>query len=171
MDRTSPFIEKFLDLKLAMPLGPGAPAAAGVRLLENVPLADIFAPHRVVHDEYAQACWAGLWLLANELDRSHRVSQDLPTQEGSFWHAIMHRREPDAWNSKYWWRRVGNHPVLRELADRAPTEGYAYSNPAAFVDFVENVRGTQSADEEIAVRVQYLEWRLLFDYCYQRAIS
>jgi hypothetical protein len=28
-----------------------------------------------------------------------------------FWHAIMHRREPDAANSKHWWRQVGTLPV------------------------------------------------------------
>ncbi|GIW98077.1 MAG: hypothetical protein KatS3mg111_1410 [Pirellulaceae bacterium] len=58
---------------------------------------------------------SALWLLAGELDRSHRISQQFDSPEGSFWHAIMHRREGDYSNSKYWFRRVGNHPVLEEL--------------------------------------------------------
>ncbi len=59
---------------------------------------------------------AGLWLLAGNLDESHQISQSIESPEGSFWHGIMHRREGDFWNAKYWFRRVGRHPVLSELA-------------------------------------------------------
>ncbi|QJW94001.1 hypothetical protein [Frigoriglobus tundricola] len=111
------------------------------------------------------ACAAGLWLRFDFLDASHAISQDLDTAEGSFWHAIMHRREPDAWNSKYWWRRVGPHPVLTALAEQAPGLGYRYTGPFDFVDFCERVRGSGNAEEEIAKRVQQLEWHLLFCHC------
>ncbi len=115
------------------------------------------------------ACRAGLWLLHDFLDESHAISQDLETQEGSFWHAIMHRREPDAANSKYWWRRVGAHPVLDQLRERAPAFGYEYTTPEAFVDECECVRGTGTEAELIARRVQVLEWQLLFDWCFKLA--
>ncbi|MCO5053044.1 MAG: hypothetical protein M9920_12155 [Verrucomicrobiae bacterium] len=55
----------------------------------------------------------------DHLDAAHTLVQSLPDPEASFIHAIMHRREPDYWNSKYWWRRVGAHPVFSELALRA----------------------------------------------------
>jgi len=111
------------------------------------------------------ACAAGLWLRFDFLDESHAISQDLDTVDGSFWHAIMHRREPDAWNAKYWWRRVGPHPVLRALAEQAPALGYRYTGPFDFVDFCERVRGSGSAEEETAKRTQQVEWQLLFDHC------
>jgi hypothetical protein len=37
------------------------------------------------------------------------------TDSLSFWHAIMHRREGDFWNSKYWYARCRNHPALTEF--------------------------------------------------------
>ena len=61
---------------------------------------------------------AGLWLLAGELDRSHEISQTIDNATGSYWHAIMHRREGDFSNAKYWLRRASGHPVMQELADQ-----------------------------------------------------
>jgi hypothetical protein len=114
------------------------------------------------------ACAAGLWLRFDFLDQSHAISQeDEGAPDRDFWHAIMHRREPDAANSKYWWRRVGKHPVLEQLRERAPEVGYVFTSPEAFVDFCERVRGSGSAEEETAKRVQQLEWQLLFNHCYR----
>lgn len=67
----------------------------------------------------AEACLSGLWLLYNYLDQSHTISQDLPSSTGSYWHAIMHRREPDYSNAKYWFRRAGHHPAMDTLAEEA----------------------------------------------------
>lgn len=62
---------------------------------------------------------AGLHLLYDDLDGSHSLSQTIEgrgkNRNGDYWHAIMHRREPDYNNAKYWFRRVGAHPVLAEL--------------------------------------------------------
>lgn len=77
----------------------------------------------VVSDADATAVLAGLWLLHGDADESHRQSQSIEDEGrhrcGNFWHAIMHRQEPDYGNSKYWFRRVGQHPILPELARRA----------------------------------------------------
>ncbi len=58
---------------------------------------------------------AGLLLWNDDLDASHSISQGITTPTGSFWHAIMHRREGDASNSLYWWRRTGAHPAFDEV--------------------------------------------------------
>ena len=52
----------------------------------------------------------------DHLDASHAISQGIESPDGSLVHAIMHRREPDYSNSKYWWRRVGKHPCFAEIA-------------------------------------------------------
>ncbi|MBS0205191.1 MAG: hypothetical protein JSS49_19990 [Planctomycetes bacterium] len=63
---------------------------------------------------------AGLYLLNDLFDESHECSQSIEGlgqyHTGDYWHAILHRREPDFSNSKYWFRRVGHHPVFSELA-------------------------------------------------------
>jgi hypothetical protein len=54
----------------------------------------------------------------DHLDASHVISQGLETREGSWLHGIMHRREPDYGNAKYWFRRVGQHDAFPKLAQR-----------------------------------------------------
>ena len=151
-------------------LGPGTPLAANVRGLRAFDLlTDLGRP--VVDVETARACHAGLWLANDFLDESHTISQDLPSATGSFWHAVMHRREPDAFNSKYWWRKVGPHPVLDQLGEQAPALGYTFTNPFDFVDFCEQVRGSGTPDEGLAERVQWLEFCLLFDHCFHASFG
>jgi hypothetical protein len=135
------------------PLGPGSPDESMRPKIEALKLAPL--------------CLAGLWLYFDFLDESHRLSQDIETPDGNFWHAIMHRREPDADNSKYWWQRVGSHPVLTQLRVQSLALGYRFTSAPAFVDLCERVRYTGTAEEEQARHVQLLEWQLLYDWCWR----
>jgi hypothetical protein len=74
----------------------------------------------------AEAILAGLLQINDYLDESHNHSQSIQGEgqdvNGDYWHGIMHRREPDYGNGKYWFRRVGHHPcfdLLPELAEQA----------------------------------------------------
>jgi hypothetical protein len=152
-----------------MPLGPGTPNTAILRLLTAFdPLVDL-GPIR--NHQAARACLSALWLYHDFLNESHTISQNLLSATGSFLHAVMHRREPDPDNSKYWWRRVGSHPVVKELVSRDLESGIEYRSPLAFVDLCEDVRDTGSALEDAARRVQLLEWQLIFDYCHRCAVG
>jgi hypothetical protein len=156
-----------------MDIGPGSPNQAARPLLAAFdPLTDLVKSP--TDREMARACLSALYLYHDFLDDSHSISQDLPSATGSFLHAVMHRREPDASNAKYWWRRVGEHPVFGPLAAAAAAVGYESRggwDPFAFVDRCEAARGRGTAEEELLRRVQLAEWQLLFDHCYQAAMT
>jgi len=147
-------------------LGPGKPNESAREALTT--LTPETACPNFRNREAALACISGTWLYHDFLDESHKISQDLSEWFGSYWHGIMHRREPDASNSKYWFQRVGPNDVYISLAQKL---GMKKWDAFAFVDECERTRGTGIADEERAQRTQLLEMRLLLEWCYQTAVG
>ena len=160
--------------------------------LNSLSLEAAFAPRAIRDRNMAECCLAGLWLLHDELDLSHRISQSIETTSGSFWHGIMHRREPDYENAKYWFRRVGNHPIFeplniaaRELiaaargaTAKSPPDSSARFlgeqakwDPYRFIDLCEAASSGRSSSEPLCREIQRVEWELLFDYCFRRAVD
>src|SRR3954452_14901046 len=76
-------------------------------------LNDFFTAEKIsVNIQPLLHCTALLW--HDFLDASHTISQSIETCEGSWLHGIMHRREPDYGNAKYWFHRVGRHATFPE---------------------------------------------------------
>lgn len=188
MDRTEQYGPVFgplvADERLCT-LGPGTPNRLSRPRLDAMTVESAFAG-RTVHDRsMALACCAGVWLYHDYLDESHRISQTIDTPTGSYWHGLMHRREPDYSNSKYWFRRVGVHPVFAELAAAAaglaathpPSPAAAFLKhaaswePFAFIDLCEACVEGRAPDELLCRRIQQREWELLFDFCYRKAVG
>lgn len=139
------------------------------------------------------AVQSGLLLWNDALDASHTISQGIESRTGSYWHGIMHRREPDYSNAKYWFRRVGGHsifPALRECALRLLQSGSTESDSLAdyteaiegaegwdafrFVDWCEAAdrdRSTPEAVKAFLQAVQVEEIKLLLHYSYQQALT
>jgi hypothetical protein len=167
-ERFGPVVCSLILQEQIPPLGVGiANRHTEAALRKFDPLTDLGA--KITNANAARCCHAGLWLLHHFWEEAHTICQDIATPEGSFWHAILHRREPDAWNSKYWFRQVGQHVVLDQLVQLSPKVGYQYSSPSQFVDFCELHRGQGTSLVEIARQVQLLEWQLLFNHCWQLA--
>src|SRR5687767_15218441 len=55
----------------------------------------------------------------DELDAAHHIFQEDPTELGSYWHGMMHRREGDFDNARYWFRRAGRLPLFSKMHDAA----------------------------------------------------
>jgi hypothetical protein len=126
---------------------------------------------------------AGLLQVHDFWESSHQAAQradDLGEREHSaYWHGIAHRREPDAGNAAYWFRRVGSHPVFKPLADAARPildehgdsalsgrliSGGAW-NAMAMIDLCTDARpGTPQ--ETLARRLQRVEMWLLLEATY-----
>jgi hypothetical protein len=49
-------------------------------------------------------------------DAAHRVAQDVETPDGAWVHAYLHRKEGDAGNAAYWYRRAAR-PVAGGTLD------------------------------------------------------
>ena len=96
---------------------------------------ELFAPLHITDHDMAKCCLSGVWLWNDFLDESHTISQNVETTTGSYWHGIMHRREEDFSNAKYWFRRVGSHPVFDDLARAAAqlAEEFEATGEAAFL--------------------------------------
>ncbi|UUZ93870.1 hypothetical protein LJK87_04045 [Paenibacillus sp. P25] len=127
------------------------------------------------------------------LDASHELSQEIDNATGSYWHGIMHRMEGDYSNAKYWFHRVGRHPVYEELSRmageyiRGENLGKVAStslrqslstignraawDPLAFVDAVKQqvtVAREEAADGMLR-HIQWLEMHLLLQYAYAQS--
>jgi len=48
---------------------------------------------------------------------AHEVAQDVPDPDGAWVHAYLHRKEGDAANAAYWYRRAGQ-AVCRDPLDQ-----------------------------------------------------
>lgn len=161
--------------------------------IQDISLEALFDSQSIKDSTMGYAMQSGLLLWNDALDASHTISQSIESKMGSYWHGIMHRREPDYSNAKYWFRRVGVHPTFPALRERAlvllqsgSTESESLTDYAEaideieewdafrFVDWCQAADGDGSMPEAVKVFLQALqveEIKLLLHYSYQGALT
>jgi hypothetical protein len=131
---------------------------------------------------------AGLLQVHDFWDASHEAAQradDLGEPAfAAYWHGIAHRREPDAGNAAYWFRRVPKHPVYKSLAEAARPLLEAHGDPQlsgrlmpgglwnspAMIDLCTQPR-SGAPQETVARRLQRLEMWLLLEATFSALAS
>jgi len=172
-----PLIHSLLANKTMETLGPGKPNESMYTTLLNLSLDALFENKKITDPEMAQCCLSAIWLYHDFLDESHTLSQKIMSPSGSYWHGIMHRREPDYANSKYWFHRVGVHPIfstLHQAVSQWPdcpallTKSDTW-DAFGFIDLVQQSTHRDDPVQLFCQKVQHLEWQILFAYCFDSA--
>jgi hypothetical protein len=116
-----------------------------------------------------------LFYALDALDACHAVFQNAGSDLGSYWHGMMHRREADFDNARYWFRRAGTLPVFNAMqqASREQSPDMAKQpnwDPYLFTGQCEQARhGAPELIPEL-LKLQRVEFDVLFDYCWRLAL-
>lgn len=102
-------------------------------------------------DPASLAVKSALHLWNDDLHECHEIAQTLSDEFGAYLHGIMHRREPDYGNAKYWFRRVGEPPLFPQLR-------------AAALELLDGASGVESIRKDIQARPAWDPFRVV-DWC------
>jgi hypothetical protein len=114
----------------------------------------------------------GLLYALDAIDEAHRIFQDAPGDLGSYWHGMVHRREGDFENARYWFRRAGELAVFAEMHRRASGHSPTMARQSTwdaylFTGECEQARfGAEGTLPELRA-LQRAEFEVLFDYTWR----
>jgi len=152
--------------------------------IENYSHGELFDGFAVTDSEFGDCVKSGLLLWNDALDSSHKIVQNIGTKTGNYWHAIMHRRESDYSNAKYWFGRVGKHPIYFQLHRHAMElsqteqlgeytdilESNEEWNAVQFVDWCQAAKSLDDRVKNFLEQLQLKEIGLLIDFSCKNAL-
>ena len=171
-------LEKLLATAEPPELGPVARAGVQAEAPLQRQFDDILSRSKIP-EERQQLIRALILLWHDHLEAAHVIAQTIDNADGAFVHGIMHRREPDYGNAKYWFRRVGNHPAFAPMAKRVTVLLDAKAQPVllrrlalngewdafAFIDLCEEAANRKTGDTAVSLlrEIQRIETEALLE--------
>lgn len=116
----------------------------------------------------------GLLYALDDLDGGHRIFQEASGDLSAYWHGMMHRREGDFDNARYWFRRAGPLPFFGALHGRASPDSPQMAkqpnwDPYLLAGQCEQARfGAEDASGEL-ICLQRAEFEVVFDYSWRQS--
>jgi hypothetical protein len=174
----SPFAAELLAeedlLSRLRPTEPGSPDA--LRRIRNADEQELTGGVVLADATYPRLIRAGLLYAYDGIDESHRIVQEIATEYASYWHGMLHRREGDFENSRYWFRRTGRLGVFGEMharvAEVSPLMGRQSDwDPYVFVGQCEQARFGGDVNQKELVALQRIEFEVMFDYLWRDAFA
>jgi hypothetical protein len=163
------------DLLLRLkPTEPGSPDA--LRRIREAREPELTGGAVLADASYPRLIRAALLYAYDAIDESHRIVQELHTAYASYWHGMLHRREGDFENARYWFRRTGKLGVFPEMHARAaevsPLMGRQMDwDPYVLVGQCEQARFGGDVDQRELVALQRIEFKVMFDYLWRDAFA
>jgi hypothetical protein len=116
----------------------------------------------------------GLLYALDDLHGCHEFFQNTASDLVGYWHGMMHRREADFDNARYWFRRAGSMPFFVALHRRASEISADMAkqvswDPYLFTGECEQYRFGAESDEGDLARLQRAEFDVVFDYTWRQA--
>lgn len=178
MKRYSDFIDRLLlrDDLLAT-LVPREPLDyALVRRLRGADDATLAGPVKIASPSHLALVRGGLFYALDALDDGHRIFQEDHTDLGSYWHGMMHRREGDFDNARYWFRRAGELPIAGSLHAEAARVSPLMARQTTWDAYLltgeceQAAHGAEENRTECAALLR-AEFHGLLDYCWRKAVA
>jgi hypothetical protein len=116
----------------------------------------------------------GLLYALDAIHEAHVLFQDAAGDLAAYWHGMMHRREGDFDNARYWFRRAGTQPffAVAHAAAAAHSADMARQmswDPYLFTGQCEQAKfGAENVAELLAL--QRVEFETAFDYTWRQAV-
>jgi hypothetical protein len=173
-----PLVQELLaeeDLLLRLrPTEPGSPEA--VLRIRNADEAELTGGAVLADVTYPKLIRAGLFYAYDAIDESHRIVQEIATSLGSYWHGMVHRREGDFENARYWFRRTGKLGLFGEMharaADVSPLMGRQVDwDPYVLVGQCEQARFGGDVDQKELIALQRIEFDVMFEHLWRDAFA